>query len=360
MTPVTILRTVSAPGKVFWLGEYVVLDGAPAIASAVDRYAWLKFEPGGDSLRVTSTVWEGEMVLQDADGGVLHQAPTPAQRLVYAVAQRVLDLLGDIRWEAGILHIDTDALSARNKLGLGSSAAVAAGLTVALMGSRVDDRLRLLDIAQSAHHDFQGRVGSGADVAASMLGGVVLVQQGRAARRFDYMSAPGFMVFASSMPANTPDMIKAVRAWRNARPVQSRAALAIMADAANRGSFALRLDDEAGWIDSVERFGKAEIELSRLSNVPVVTPEMRQFMEAAASMGCPAKPSGAGGGDVLIAWPGRHTDLALIREIAEACGLLELTIRATDEGAIHSLAQPEETQPISLTREHAASTPESP
>jgi phosphomevalonate kinase len=343
--PTKILPSVSAPGKLFWLGEYVVLEGAPAVVCAVDRFARLSFTAGGTGLRVTSTIWEGTYELQSEDGELHADTPEDSQRLVYAVAQRLSDRFGGAAWESGELHIDTAELHKGGKLGLGSSAAVAAGLTVALGGSRIQDREELLALAQKAHHNFQGRVGSGLDVATSMMGGIVLNRPGHPLRRFDALAAPQFLVFSTDEESSTRNMIHAFQQWRQTRPAQSRAPMSIMTDAAARGSFALRTDDEAGWLDAIDRFADAEIDVTRLANTNIVTASMKSFIIAARAFHTSAKPSGAGGGDILVAFPGRHSELNSVRDLARAAGLTEVPIEATDRGAIHSINANHPTQP---------------
>ena len=41
-----------APGKLFLVGEYAVLDGAPAVVAAVDRGVRCEAWPGGEGLRI--------------------------------------------------------------------------------------------------------------------------------------------------------------------------------------------------------------------------------------------------------------------------------------------------------------------
>src|SRR5262245_37809403 len=133
-----------APGKVVISGAYAVLEGAPAIVAAVDRYV-------------------------TAD----------ARRTADAVTPEVRAALG---------NRDAPAFDARalrrgdNKLGLGSSAAilVASLGAVALrdLGPLSDDALaaQVFEPALAAHRAAQGG-GSGIDVAASTYGGVLIAQR---------------------------------------------------------------------------------------------------------------------------------------------------------------------------------------
>ncbi len=85
---------VAAPGKIFIMGEYAVLEGAPAVVASVGRFAVGQFIPG----------WESE-------------SPFVAEAV-----KATLEGLGDRR-EAlpeGSVRVDSAAFSADGrKLGLG-------------------------------------------------------------------------------------------------------------------------------------------------------------------------------------------------------------------------------------------------
>ena len=301
MTETAIAHPVQAPGKMMWLGEYAVLDGAPAIVAAIDRHVRVTFEPGGLGLRLTSNLWDGEWTAQSDDGTLLPEPPTEAQRLAYAVVRTVADALIDVRWQAGVLHIDSAELSQESKLGLGSSGAAAAALTVALAGRALPIDSRLLDLALHAHHTFQGRAGSGSDVIASMLGGVVHCGGGRPPFRITE-PLPAFVAFYAGHSADTRDMVRRIRQWQQDAGQEATKLLARLRDSAIRGAFALRKDDRPGFIDAVERFARSERELTLASGVPIVCESIDTIMEFCLQNGYIAKPSGAGGGDVVVAF----------------------------------------------------------
>src|SRR5690606_33179773 len=136
---VNALASTRAPGKLVLSGAYSVLEGAPAIVAAVDRYAT------ADGTRPAGFV---------ADE--MRAAMQPPYPLIDASALR----------EEG------------RKLGLGSSAAL---LVAALSATgefdldRRSERYRLFERALAAHRRAQGG-GSGIDVAASTFGGTLQYQ----------------------------------------------------------------------------------------------------------------------------------------------------------------------------------------
>ena len=137
-----------APGKLVLSGAYAVLEGAPAIATAVDRFVV------ADALRTTPS-------------------PTPEVTAAFEGAPAPA--------------VDASALfggaSADQKLGLGASAAI---LVASLAAKLALERGPLADLelasavfprAVRAHAEAQGG-GSGVDVAASAFGGTIAFRRG--------------------------------------------------------------------------------------------------------------------------------------------------------------------------------------
>src|SRR5262249_44534626 len=113
--------TVSAPGKVILIGEYAVLHGHPAVVAAVDRRVTGRFVPGGAP--ATALV---KHVVETVRAYLLEDGGTPPD---------------------GAPELDSRALSSEaGKLGLGSSAAVAAagvGAMLEASGCDLEYTLRL-------------------------------------------------------------------------------------------------------------------------------------------------------------------------------------------------------------------------
>jgi phosphomevalonate kinase len=146
-------------------GEYVVLDGAPAICMALNRRARVSLRPGEagkhrvcapgflQGVRDFSAIGEiaAELPLLAA---VWHQCP-PATSAALSI------------------NIDTrEFFCGDEKLGIGSSAAATVAL-VAAFATRFETGADALQAAIAAHRELQNGRGSGADVACSSLGGIV-------------------------------------------------------------------------------------------------------------------------------------------------------------------------------------------
>lgn len=133
------------PGNLLLLGEFAVtLEGGLGIASTVDKFVSIEVKTA-KKLTIHSSHSE-TLILFTLDQLFLKRPSLE-------------------------IFVDSSALFKPNgdKMGLGSSAAVVAGLTLALTGlKREDAYLKAIEI----HRAFQGGRGSGYDVAASLFGAI--------------------------------------------------------------------------------------------------------------------------------------------------------------------------------------------
>ncbi|MEM9350741.1 MAG: mevalonate kinase [Pseudomonadota bacterium] len=152
--------TASAPGSIMVTGEHAVVQGAPAIVAAVDQRAFVEVSALEDAVvAVASDIADPVTV-------PLHDLPEcGAYRFLFAAVKAV-------ELETGVRITTRSDIDPT--LGLGSSAAV----TVAALGALA--RLNGMDIdihrtALAIVRGIQGR-GSGADLAASLHGGLLAYQ----------------------------------------------------------------------------------------------------------------------------------------------------------------------------------------
>lgn len=265
-----------APGKLVLSGAYSVLEGAPAVVAAVDRYAV------ADSERPPERV--PEEVQAAVRSGALSE---PC--FLDASALRTRDADGSDR-----------------KLGLGSSAA----LLVATLAARWSadagpsalplelDRDRLFDVALSAHREAQGG-GSGVDVAASVFGRVLACRCRGDALEVHPVELPPVVitVFVADRAAVTADLLQKVNALRASRPVEHARWLNRAAEHACRAAAATTA---TAFVEALEGQFEALGGLGRAAGAPIVTPEVSALCALAARHGAAFGPSGAGGGDVAL------------------------------------------------------------
>jgi phosphomevalonate kinase len=325
------------PGKLFWLGEYAVLEGAPAIVAAVDRAAAVQSTDRADAaIRLQTSLSATTHVLRAADGARLPCANADA-----ALAGAVLDALanaGRLRTQGCDTVADSTALSVgagERKLGLGSSGAVAAGLTLAWgTWGHAPEPAAVAEVAVAAHRAFQGGRGSGADVVASVFGGLTRQARGEVPQRIAIPEGLQFVALDTGESAHTPSMVSGVRAACAASPAEGRARMAELARLAAEGAAALAEADLDAWLAIVAAYADAEAAMGDWAKVPIVNTAVRDAMDAAAAAGWVSKPSGAGGGDVVVAFARTEAGRARIRETCAARGVRVLPLALTDDGAI--------------------------
>lgn len=166
----------SSPGKVILSGEYAVLDNAPAICMAIDCRAEAKIQEYDDRFsEVKSIGYSSEAgEFESSEKGILWHKGRETYAVIEAVWHAInFNELIDLK-----INLDTssyiDAQSGK-KLGLGSSAAIIVALVAAIKNCDDPEKIKLL--THKAHKQLQGGLGSGADVATSLFGGLIKYQQ---------------------------------------------------------------------------------------------------------------------------------------------------------------------------------------
>jgi phosphomevalonate kinase len=277
--------TITAPGKLFFAGEYGVLHGGTAVVAAVDRRVVARFVPGA----VPSTP-----VVAEAVAAVrAHCATTGAS-------------LPD-----GAPEIDSATLSdGGHKLGLGSSAAVAAaavGVLLEAAGFDVEaERSLIFLLADRAHRAAQGGRGSGADVAAAVMGGVLAYTRPEiGAPSLRALVPPAQLtpvVVSTGVPSATVGHVTAVERLAARDPGAHARRLREIRRTADAFLQGYEAGDAQAVLQAVGAAHEALGALGRDADLPIVTPALDAAAALARELGGAAKPSGAGGGDVGIAF----------------------------------------------------------
>jgi len=287
-----------APGKLVALGEYAVLEGAPALVLAVDRYATAAVEPSADGACHLRTAFpdavERAFARQDASGVVLADLVTDASP-------------GADPWRGAL---DSSAFyDGATKLGLGSSAAA----LCAWAGAWAEYARRAgLSFAEPTlatliglHRRFQGGKGSGIDVAASLCGGAVEFALGPAGTpRVGSVRLPNSVGFAgifAGKSASTPELVARYRAWRASHRHEAAAVHRRLSATAEAGCTAARGNAAGAFIEAIADYGRGLQDLGVAIGADIVTAEHRDIGEHARRYGVAYKVSGAGGGDLGLA-----------------------------------------------------------
>jgi phosphomevalonate kinase len=291
-----------APGKIVLSGAYAVLEGAPAIVAAVDRY-----------------------VTADAD----RPAPLVTEEVRAAIEAGAIDRAP---WfDASALRVTLPDGQSR-KLGLGSSAAILVASIAALRPNLppADLGAAVFPVAFAAHRRAQPG-GSGIDVASSAFGGVIQARIDGAGLAIAPSPLPAGTVveiFASPVSASTADLIRRVRALEREDPACFRRLL----DRAGEGSrLAAVAATAAALVAAVAAQIDALAELGDAAGAGIVTPEVASLRPAAAAAGASFGPSGAGGGDIAV-WIGLSASPESFRAAALEQGYTPLPLRVGAPG----------------------------
>jgi len=305
-----------APGKAILSGEFAVLHGAPAISVATDRCV---------------RAWIGQGT---ALSPFLVAALDRVAQVIEASGQRAPELK-----QSGHVGVDSTALyDGAKKLGLGSSAAV----TVAVVGAALhkygwsfDDRQKIFEIADEAHAAAQGTRGSGVDVATSVWGGAIRFQRKGGAVDITPVELPANVqltfVFTGNS-ASTPELLGRVKALAESQPKLHEAAIARLVAGAYAFDAAVTERDAPSLLRAGNEYHAAMAHLGECAGCDIVTQEHATLSTLARRNAGAAKPSGAGGGDLGVAFTvGDEATRALHQDLISA-GLSPLAVSAPAPG----------------------------
>lgn len=275
--------SVSAPGKAFLCGEYAVIDGAPAIIAAVDRRVVVHWNEG------------------PSDG----HPPGPEVLASLELAKK------EFGHAQGSPRIDRSALFQGNrKLGLGSSAAASVAVAGAVAGERghdlSDPRIvhRVFAIALEGHRSVAPD-GSGADVAAATHGGFIAFGTGGgdvSVRPIDPPEELALSLIWTGRSARTSELLRDVRHLQASASTVHDRLIRSLHQGAIRFAKAFSGGDTRTLIATARLYHDAMRTLGEAAGAPIVDPPLQRIADEAAREGGAAKPCGAGGGDVAIAF----------------------------------------------------------
>lgn len=285
----------SAPGKVVLLGEYAVLDGAPALVMACDRRSVTELAAAdGDRCRLTMHM--PETVVSEFGSG----EPTGS-----ALVDELLVRSGfGPAWPAWRGSIDTSSFFAgRLKLGLGSSAAALVSFAGAWWAAAGRGRPSLETLI-ACHRAFQQGAGSGIDVAAALAGGVLEFRlDTRKEARIGSVRLPksvGFAGVFAGGSASTPGLVGRYRQWVDS-DARAGALRERLFEVAAEGCAAAKANDGGAFVAAIGEYGHCLARLGREIGAELVTEGHRAIGDLAGEFSLAYKVSGAGGGDVGIA-----------------------------------------------------------
>lgn len=289
-------RKVCVPGKLMLLGEYAVLRGSQALVTSVNRYATIQWS----------------------------HKPKKASPILLAIAEQY----EQSQYKDHIIA-DTRTFYRTNgqKLGIGSSAAVAVGASVFLHQQR---NSAALEKALDAHRQASDGIGSGVDLASVFHGGVIATsQQPAPVEQLDtFFNELHLAVFYLEKSASTKKMVANCQ-----RSEKWNSLTEAMGSLSQKGIKAYKNCQANDFFDVIKEYGNLMRVLGHAANVPIYTSQMERLSECAERLGAVSKPSGAGGGDVALVFSKEKTCLD---EIASETGLEQIKISLDTKG-VHFL-----------------------
>lgn len=295
----------SAPGKLVLSGEYAVLNGAPAVSMAVSR-------------RAIVTLREADQLLLQSVGLAANSDSS--------LFECVCKVLGTGDWR-GAATLDTSAFAdsvSGNKLGIGSSAALTVSLVRALAAEDLSE-LELFRCSQEAHHAFQNGVGSGVDIATSIVGGLIEYRMGEFPKSIDWPKDLYYQILWSGVPASTSEKLRRLaRKSPTDRGADLQEAAEKVASVWNDGIAKTLLVEYRDYIRALRRFDLDH-------GLGIFEAGHDALAECSMPTEIVYKPCGAGGGDigVVLGTDKQAVDAFSARAVALGFRSMDMTIDPT-------------------------------
>ena len=275
---------VIAPGKIFLVGEYAVLDEGCAVLAAITRHAKAQFIPRLDGM------------------------PPMVSELVRRAKAELGEAAAALPPGAVLVNTDDFQLGCAAG-GLGSSAAIAVatvGAVYEALGLTVELRRAQISIlADAGRRATQGDVGSGADTAAATYGGLIQITRHKdKLPGIENLTPPiglHLVLFSAGRSISTRQMTAGLREYALLEPAAFEHAMESLREIAQRFVASVTARNATGAVVAAGRYGDELAKLAVAASVPIVTENFAQASELAREFGGIAKPAGAGGGEIGIA-----------------------------------------------------------
>ncbi len=343
----------SAPGKIFWIGGYAVLDRPNvAFVTGVDKRVFAKVTTREDNVVLLNAPQFKVQAAGVLKNGRLVFEPALAEDVAKKTAFVRAAVDTALRWLANhgakitgfeLTTIADPAFGAgtSQKSGLGSSAAVTAATTGALFAAfgrnptARENRESIHKLSQYAHFRAQGKVGSGFDIAAACFGAIKYVRYSPSLLKdipetvddaalmrvldgaWDYQISPlpiptgWVMAFGNFIGTSTAtvSMAKLLTDWKTANPVEYKTRMSALN--AENGKAIDALEEIVKQGDTPERrvafktaFDSSRVltrDLLVLAKAPYELPVHTALIDASSANGAFVCRLPGGGGDDGIA-----------------------------------------------------------
>lgn len=308
--------TVSVPSKVHLLGEHSVVYGKPALLAAIDKRISVTINGSKNKEIIGVQSYEKE-------------------------AKQLLEILeGEIKKWIKLKSIKSYSIKISSQIpvgsGLGSSAALSAGLTAVLLSFlKIPwNKKTIFDIAYTGEKFFHGNP-SGGDLATAIEGGLLWFR-----KEFEFLKAfsslpfklhkniKQFILINSGKPKeSTKEMVEKVEKLRISSLEKVQLLFNSQEELTKQMAIALKDGNEDGLMDCI-KFGEKNLE-----ELGVVGKKAKSIIREIEKIGGAAKISGGGGtkegSGMLLVY---HKDFKKVLNYAERNNLEALEIETGEEG----------------------------
>lgn len=310
--------TISAPGKLLVCGEYSVLENHPAIAAAVEPRFFCTSSPSKNILVRGNANETIEFSIRNGLVDVLSDKKAKFD-LIKIVFESALNQ--GLAIPNALFELDSRGFSflgpkkTPQKYGLGSSSALAAALSLNLLwlNKKEPSKQVTFSLAFAAHKKFTRGLGSGIDVACSVFGHLLRF------KRLNIHSPPLIekiqpaineacliALYTGSSQDTRPFLSAISKFKRQHRDVYDQK-IRKLAEQSQILAHELTSNHDKTAIsktllDAVNGCREGLAKLGNEAQIDTVTEPHRKLARLASNFGGAAKPSGAGGGDIAIAF----------------------------------------------------------
>ncbi|GJQ62703.1 MAG: phosphomevalonate kinase [Melioribacteraceae bacterium] len=332
---------VRVPGKMFLTGEYAVLFGAPALITSVDRYAVVTISATDSGSTLASSAFNIDKIgFEIEDKKFKINEPSLHDKLIFISVSFNLFLARFPQYAKQANNIDVKIDTSQfysesgSKLGFGSSAAVTVGFLQALSRYFRDEDFTsetLMKFASEAHSIAQNKTGSGGDIAVAAYGKSIKF---RKELNGNYYITPvhipknfEILTIWSGVSCSTSEYIFSVMEYKNS----NRQDFEVLLDDFNNSAILLADNFQE---NSFQNFSEQIIvyyslleKLGLKAGINIMSREHRKINSIVRSCEGVYKPSGAGGGDVGLAFFERDYNRNKLTGLLEESGFNLVNLR---------------------------------
>jgi len=309
------------PGKLILLGEYAVLEGAPALVTAINKFAKIVLKETADNqfylsapnLNLIDLPFQVENnqsidIIQNLTNSQLNRLTLFKKVIlhIYKHFQKQENFLRPchITIDTGDFYFE----NTKHKLGLGSSAALTVGLIESFYkfnNIEFENSHELFRLTLQTHFEAQGKIGSGIDIAASAFGGVGIYKKLKKEYSYEPITLPENLYMIpiwTGSSTSTPQFVSKTNQLKSNNSNEYNRIINRLSNQSTQGCEYLLKNDSNSFFDVVDKFYESLNELGNSAGISIISESHKKIKGFVKDCKGFYKPSGAGGSDIGIAF----------------------------------------------------------